>query len=279
MGWLVRRASLWRRVIWGPTLAVVTALYGVAAAFAFVRDAVLPAVLLPADAKAWQARLEPQLRFQWYWWVIEIMAALLIVVLEGVFRVVRQEQRERALDRAKLATDIRRLEAEKSNPELVGEILQTTGGHIPERPDDLALFVNVGVGNKGAPSIVDHWRAWVTVNGARREARFLAIPKNATLALNDGRTIVLDAGDAIYEKTMERIETGALTRGWLMLLVEGLNHASEFFVAGNGVDVAFHDFRGIQYSASHVFGADRGDLRYFPGSGGTFRGQAEESTP
>src|SRR5260370_28764567 len=88
VGWLVTRAAVWWRVVWGPTLAVATAIYGVVAAFAFVRDDILPIVLSAQDSKTWQSRLAPQLHFSWYWRVTVVLAAILLLVIEGVFLVI-----------------------------------------------------------------------------------------------------------------------------------------------------------------------------------------------
>jgi hypothetical protein len=110
---------------------------------AFVRDAVLPAVLSAPDAKAWQGRLAPQLRFEWYWWVIWILAALLIVVLEGAFRVIRKEGRDAPTERKGLTAQIGKLEAERLKPDFVGTIPQAIVGHEEGQPPTTPVVVTL----------------------------------------------------------------------------------------------------------------------------------------
>jgi hypothetical protein len=261
--WLGERWRVWKRVVWGPALAVVAVVYGIVAAFAFVRDDVLPVVLSAPDAKAWQAHLAPQLRFHWYWWVIGILATLLIVVLEGVFRVVRQEGRDRDTERRELNGRIEKLEAEKSKPDFAGTIDQTLSGQERGQPAETAVVVTMSILNRGAPSIARNYRAVAVLSGVRREAEMWYF-ENMNLATNDGTKLHATKADTMQEKTATRIETGAQIQGMLNLRLRGVTQA-EFLRPGNAVEVSFEDFTGKTYVATQVFQQENAGVMYYPG--------------
>src|SRR5258708_40316997 len=122
------RLGIWTRVVWRPILAVIGGIYAVAAAFTFVRDALLPVFFSARDTKAWQNSLAPEFHIDWYWWAIGILAGLLVVVLEGAFRVVQKEGADFATERTTLTTAIQELESVRALPDFDLSIRKTLTG-------------------------------------------------------------------------------------------------------------------------------------------------------
>jgi hypothetical protein len=270
-GRLTDRLDIWKQVLGQGGRALVALLVGWAVTLLLlIRDNFLP--------DDWRSKLQfskvvPRLTISQ--WLTVAMILLLLFTLEGAYRLVGKNRLAAATDITRLQADVRRLEAERRDPDFVVAIEQTVAGHNPEFPNDLAAFVNVSLLNRGAPSIADQWGGYVKIAGTRREAKNLTIPENTTLHMHEGSIITLHASDAIYEKGMTRVETGAMMRGWLCLLVEGAGSAKEFFVQANGVEVRCEDYLGHEYRAVHDFRADRGPMRYYPGSGGGYQKQRD----
>jgi hypothetical protein len=257
--------GIWKLVVWRP-FAVLIALYSAAAALAFIRDDVLPAVLSAQDAKTWQSRLAPQLHFNWYWWVIGVLVALLILVLEGVLRVVRKERTDFASDKLKLTTEIQGLKAERGQPDFRLTVNQASVGAPTNQPTIALVWLDLTLLNRGMASIAENWRTEAIVAGVRRPANLIAINDGTQLTLNQ-QILRLDASDAIYQKTISRIETGAQVSGWLCLRVDSTT-PQELYSRGNAIEVSVRDFRGNPYSVIATLDpANSAPFRYFPGSG------------
>jgi hypothetical protein len=189
---------------------------------------------------------------------------LFIFALEGAYRLVRQERQASMMEREKLAAEIKRLQAEKSAPDLVGQILQTGAGHDPNSPGSTGAIINISIVNRGAPSIVDQFGVRVSVGGTPRRVSLLAAT-NAEMHMPDRTKVSFSAGDAIYEKGTQRVETGGQIRGWLFAQVDGTT-SDEFFRVGTTVQISFQDFLGKTYVVTQTMKGANNPMLYFPGA-------------
>ncbi len=135
-------------------------------------------------------------------------------------------------------------------PELEGQILGDVAGEWPEPEGKVARIAFViKIKNHGAPSVVDNWRARITIPDGRvifPPPNMVTAPRLIFRSPNRSDPVVLYNEDSLLLKSDQLIPTNGQTTGWVMFRLDGLSVSD--LVTGTKVELWFQDSLDKEYS-------------------------------
>jgi hypothetical protein len=233
--WARKRLEHGKRILWRPLLKTLGGIYAVLAFMTWF----LPAPIHDWVPFAWLRSLPVTT------WVIAALGLLLIVSVEGSYRIVQGEY--------DLVSDIRQI------------VVGLAGGTV-------GVTMVAGVRNLGAPTILHGWSLKIVLPSHRViEGSQLVGWKQLTLgtAGKPEAQVFTKAHDLMEQTIHTPIPTGGQVSGVASFLVQGVDKAL-ITQRGTNVRLTFLDVRGNEHTAEHLMTGQPGDaMAYIPGIGST----------
>jgi len=156
-------------------------------------------------------------------------------------------------------------------PDLRGTIDKVYDGSL--NPTDSGAILEVTIGNLGSPSVVRGYNLVLRLAGSTSTTDYAStlLPKNITSS--DGKIIATfdSTTDAIYEKTVQPIGTGAEVVGWIFFKIPNVT-GDQLHASGTSMNLDFQDITGKEYQ-THTWlfdGTAAKEQYYVPGGGRPF---------
>jgi hypothetical protein len=153
----------------------------------------------------------------------------------------------------------------KFTPQLGGQIAYLISGNSPELQGRSAVTVWAAISNTGMQSIAKEWQLLVDFpDGKCANGNLTFIPKQMTFFSPGGNRVVYQE-DALYNKAMTPIPTGAEITGVLMFVVDV--PLKDLQTGNVKMTLSFKDIFGKPYSCFIVTkGINDEQIRYVPGT-------------
>jgi len=161
------------------------------------------------------------------------------------------------------------LERERNSPQLTGTFMHTLAAPDPTTPNSLMVHIEFGVGNLGAPTILDEWRCEIVSEGVTYKGEMLYIGGTTTLFDELHTTVLFQFTEdkALYRLAAVPISTGDRKIGWLRVRLRGISR-EQLFTLGTVWNVSFQDIKGKRwiFTTSSIIRRKTGDdPGYYPG--------------
>ena len=160
-------------------------------------------------------------------------------------------------------------ERKKDTPDLIASVDIMASGEAETYPGALSLTLIVSIRNMGAPSIVTHWELAIERPGHKPlEVKPTHPPETLTLHHNDGSSIKLKSGEAIYDKTVRHpIATGGNQQGFLFFIIRDIKR-EELFQKGVVLKLLYRDAWGRPFSLAFEPTGELKPIEHYPGMEG-----------
>jgi hypothetical protein len=122
-----------------------------------------------------------------------------------------------------------------------------------EKDSQSIVFVELSIRNLGMQSMVESYHLHLRHNG--KETTFVPTRVGKEMTLKDlkrGLTFTFHESDAMYEKTVSPIGTGALVRGWLFYILDGVNYSTLSETNSRQWVVSFTDAADKEYFVTNT---------------------------
>jgi hypothetical protein len=258
------RRQLLRAIYWRPWVGLMATVYAVLGACDFAEDHVIQHLPLPLQNIWHEFYKAPQLSGTA--WLIIFLSLLVVVTLEGAYRLVRTRDAQHHDALGSVSHEIGALKqaVHDRSPQLNGFIdvvLQVSGSRAGGKHGRLLILL-VNVTNTGAPSLAHRWRVYVTrLNELEIESGTVYVPQELTIRLND-KLRMIDGRESIIERVAhDPVPTGGGQRGWLFARLD------EALVRGTKVTVRFRDVNGRESYAERTLSDETrlDDIGPYPG--------------
>src|ERR1700683_4209500 len=126
-------------------------------------------------------------------------------------------------------------------------------------------IVFASIHNVGSPTSIENWHlAAVMADGSQTDATLAVLPPSMDFNMSNA-TFSIPNTDALYDKTMTPIPSGAIIRGVLFFVFENV-HRATIEEPGTLFRLSFEDVTGRSRSADFVWtGLNNGQMGYIPG--------------